>query len=158
MKKEKYIIHSTGKTQMGLKVNAILRIFLIESFQYFLLLHMPVIHCTGSSSHTSGSTRSQPRVNRNKKHSRRQASSGSGPGSTRILLAYSAAYGAPRESTMRKYLIVLIWIPVHRALCGSGPRQDPRRVITPLRLMDPGVRLTPGGSPCMPHSRSRALG
>ena len=118
---------------------------------------MPVIHCTGSSSVTSGSTRIQPRVNRNKKHSRRQVSSGSGPGSTRILLAYSAAYRDPRGSTMRKYLIVLIWISVRRALRGSGPRQDPRRVITPLRLMDPGVRLTPGGSPCTPRSGSRVL-
>ena len=111
---------------------------------------MPMIHCTGS-------TRIQPRVNRNKKHSRHQASSGSGPGSTRILLAYSVAYGDPRESTTRKYRIVLIWIPVHHALRGSGPRQDPRRVITPLRLMDPGVRLTPGGSPCTPHSGPWAL-
>ena len=55
---------------------------------------------------------------------RHQASSGSGPGSTRIILAYSAAYRDPRESTMHKYLIVLIWIPVHRALCGSRPRQE----------------------------------
>ena len=70
---------------------------------------------------------------------------------------YSAAYGDPRESTTHKYLIVLIWIPVHLALRGK-PRLDPLRVITPLRLMDPGVRLTPGGgSLCMPHSRSQAL-
>ena len=41
---------------------------------------------------------------------------------------------------MCKYLIVLIWIPVRLALRGSGPRQDPRCVITALRLMDPGVR------------------
>ena len=118
---------------------------------------MPVIHCTGSSSHTSGSTRIQPRVNRNKKHSRHQASSGSGPWSTRILLAYSAAYRDPREPTTRKYLIILIWIPVRCALCGSGPQQDPRCVITPLRLMDPGVRLTPGGSLCTPRGGSHAL-
>ena len=122
---------------------------------------MPVIHCTGSSSHTSGSTRIQPRVNRNKKHSRHQASSG--PGSTRILLAYTlrtVRRTGIHENPPRvyKYLIVLIWIPVRHALCGSGPRQDPWRVITPLHLMDPGVCLMPGGSPWTPRSGSWALG
>ena len=136
---------------------------------------MPVIHCTGSSSRTSGSTRIQPRVNRNKKtfqasgvqwirsriHQNPPCIQRGVRGSTRILLAYTLhtawRTGIHENPPRVKYLIVLIWIPVRHALCGSGPQQDPQRVITPLHLMDPGVRLTPGGSPCTLRSGSRAL-
>ena len=125
---------------------------------------MPVIHCIGSSSRTSGSTRIQLHVNRNKKtfqasgvqwirsriHQNPPCVQRGVRGSTRIHHTQISDHFDMDPRTPR---FAWQWTT-------TGEVQDPWRmtVIMPLRLMDPDVRLMPGGSLCTPRCGSRALG